>query len=129
VLQRTETILPLWDCQGNDGYGDAAVSDLSASSKKINSLFGGRIVFLASLGLAAGLVILPLATEAAHAAPLERLAAKTMNQKPTEVAAKDVEETGAIQTNAPDTSTCDRSRKRLFVEGEGWIVRKVTTCY
>ncbi|KLK93719.1 hypothetical protein AA309_07645 [Microvirga vignae] len=70
-----------------------------------------------------------LSTEAAHAAPAERLAAKTLKQKATEVAAKDVEETGAIQANAPDTSTCDRSRKRLFVEGEGWIVRKVTTCY
>jgi len=105
------------------------VSDLSASSRKLNPLFASRIIFVATLGIAAGLITLPLPTEAAHAAPLERLAAKTLKQNPTEVAAKDVEETGAIQTDAPDTSTCDRSRKRLFVEGEGWIVRKVTTCY
>ncbi|PVE21896.1 hypothetical protein DC522_24230 [Microvirga sp. KLBC 81] len=82
-----------------------------------------------ALGLAAGLIAMPLPTEAAPAAPPERLAAKTLKQKATEVAAKDVAETGSIQTDAPDTSTCDRSRKRLFVEGEGWIVRKVTTCY
>lgn len=24
---------------------------------------------------------------------------------------------------------CERNRKRLWVEGEGWVVRRVTTCY
>ncbi|MGO4705895.1 hypothetical protein AB4072_08985 [Microvirga sp. 2MCAF38] len=24
---------------------------------------------------------------------------------------------------------CQRARKRLFVEGEGWIVRRLTTCF
>lgn len=105
------------------------MSGLSALRTKLNSLVASRIIFVASLGFMVGLITIPLPTEAAHAAPLEQLAAKTMKQKPTEVAAKDVEETGAIQADAPDTSTCDRSRKRLFVEGEGWIVRKVTTCY
>jgi hypothetical protein len=28
-----------------------------------------------------------------------------------------------------DGKNCGQSRKRLFVEGEGWIVRRVTTCY
>lgn len=27
-----------------------------------------------------------------------------------------------------DPVNCNRSRKRLWVEGEGWIVRKVTIC-
>lgn len=27
-----------------------------------------------------------------------------------------------------DTLACTKSRKRLFVDGEGWIVRRVTTC-
>ena len=105
------------------------MSGLSNSKRKLNSLFADRIIFVASLVFAAGLITVPLPTEEVHAAPLERLTAKTLKQKPTEVAAKDVEATGSIQAEAPDTSTCDRSRKRLFVEGEGWIVRKVTTCY
>lgn len=27
-----------------------------------------------------------------------------------------------------DALACTKSRKRLFVDGEGWIVRRVTTC-
>ncbi|GJD97542.1 hypothetical protein OCOJLMKI_4774 [Methylobacterium iners] len=30
--------------------------------------------------------------------------------------------------NEDDGSNCTRSRKRLWVDGEGWIVRRVTTC-
>ncbi len=28
-----------------------------------------------------------------------------------------------------DGLNCGKSRKRLWVEGEGWVVRKVTTCH
>lgn len=102
---------------------------LRASNKKRILPSGGWIEFIASLGLALGLAVMSLPAEAAHGASTERLAAKTLQQRATEVAAKDVEETGSVQEGTPDTSTCNRSRKRLFVEGEGWIVRKVTTCY
>lgn len=27
-----------------------------------------------------------------------------------------------------DQTNCTRSRRRLWVDGEGWIVRRVTTC-
>ena len=27
-----------------------------------------------------------------------------------------------------DGGTCSRIRRRLWVEGEGWIVRRITTC-
>jgi P pilus assembly chaperone PapD len=30
--------------------------------------------------------------------------------------------------NEDDNASCTRSRKRLWVDGEGWIVRRVTTC-
>jgi hypothetical protein len=66
--------------------------------------------------------------EAAHAVSSARPTAKVVQEKIAETAAKDVEETGSIQSDA-DTAGCSKSRKRLFVEGEGWIVRKVTTCY
>jgi hypothetical protein len=70
-----------------------------------------------------------LPVEAAQILPPERPASLGTKDKVASVASKDAETTGSIQAGASDTSSCDRSRKRLFVEGEGWIVRKVTTCY
>ena len=32
------------------------------------------------------------------------------------------------KAEAEDVGNCFSSRRKLFVEGEGWIVRKVTTC-
>lgn len=33
-----------------------------------------------------------------------------------------------LAAGAGDASTCQRPRKRLWVEGEGWIVRRVAVC-
>ncbi|WP_114946635.1 hypothetical protein [Microvirga calopogonii] len=64
------------------------------------------------------------ATHAGHG-----VAAKPEKQAAATVAAKDVETTSSIDTNSASDNACSISRKRLFVEGEGWIVRRVTTCY
>ncbi|MCG7391351.1 hypothetical protein MHY87_00320 [Microvirga sp. ACRRW] len=101
---------------------------LRASEKKINSPYGGWTLFVASFALAAGLIFAPLPADAAHL-PQELSAAKAVKSTGTAVASKDVEETGSIKVQDADTGTCSKSRKRLFVEGEGWIVRKLTTCY
>jgi len=29
---------------------------------------------------------------------------------------------------ADDMTNCNRARRRLWVDGEGWIVRRITTC-
>jgi hypothetical protein len=34
----------------------------------------------------------------------------------------------AVTESEDDAANCSRSRRRLWVEGEGWIVRRVTTC-
>lgn len=34
----------------------------------------------------------------------------------------------AVTESDEDSAACSRSRKRLWLEGEGWVVRKVTTC-
>lgn len=34
----------------------------------------------------------------------------------------------ASVTDDEDSATCSKPRKRLWVEGEGWIVRRVTIC-
>lgn len=36
--------------------------------------------------------------------------------------------TVAVTEGEDDTSNCSRARRRLWVEGEGWIVRRITTC-
>ncbi len=99
-----------------------------ASTEKRNSLFWGKIVFAAFLGTSAGRGLASPSAEAAHGLASER-SAVGKKAVVSAVAAKDVEETGSIQPGGGDASSCNRSRKRLFVEGEGWIVRKVTTCY
>jgi hypothetical protein len=40
---------------------------------------------------------------------------------------KDPQTTSSVSSVADDK--CLRSRKRLWVEGEGWVVRRVATCF
>jgi hypothetical protein len=87
----------------------------------------GCLKLFAVLSLLAGF---GLATEAVQAAPVGHgAAAKPSKETVTAVVAKDVETTSSVQSNAGNAPHCDTSRKRMFVDGEGWIVRKVTTCY
>jgi hypothetical protein len=56
--------------------------------------------------------------------------AKTASAPPTRakpVRVKDPETTSSVTPAADDK--CLRSRKRLWVEGEGWVVRRVATCF
>ncbi|WP_147282358.1 hypothetical protein [Microvirga subterranea] len=71
--------------------------------------------------------MLPGTAMATHGA--DHTATKQAAQKTTTLAAQDPETTSSIETGRNDDVACDRSRKRLWVEGEGWIVRRVTTCY
>jgi hypothetical protein len=67
---------------------------------------------------------------AAEAAPASHgVAAKPAKETVTAVSAEDVETTSSVQPTTGSDAYCDISRKRMFVEGEGWIVRRVTTCY
>ncbi|MGU3360412.1 hypothetical protein ACLBWX_08775 [Methylobacterium sp. M6A4_1b] len=58
------------------------------------------------------------------------VAAPVANQGPDKasVAAPAVTPVAAVTESDDDAVNCSRSRKRLWVEGEGWIVRRVTTC-
>ncbi len=104
---------------------------LKASNHKKNLAFGGGIRLLACLGMAAGMMftVLPAeAAQAAHSIARDGKAIKAAANAKTEVAVKDPETTGSVEAS-DDGLHCSQSRKRLFVESEGWIVRKVTTCY
>jgi ABC-type amino acid transport substrate-binding protein len=84
---------------------------------------GARLTLLALL--AAGLGAATSATSAAPA--VDKTPAKAQGRSP---AVRDVTTTAtaAAPEEAADDANCTTSRKRLFVEGEGWIVRRVTTC-
>jgi hypothetical protein len=101
---------------------------LRASNHNKNSCLMGGIRLMACLSVAAGLALTVLPAHAAYAVAHDGKAIKTATKSTTEVAVKDPETTGSVQP-PDDGLNCSQSRKRLFVEGEGWIVRKVTTCY
>jgi hypothetical protein len=86
----------------------------------------------ASLGLAlflcgSAFVFAPLASSTA---------AEAQTAKKTRVAAAEVTKTAVAEAPAEaapsgpteDDLACFRPRKRLWVEGEGWIIRRVTVC-
>ena len=83
-----------------------------------------KVLAVLSLFAAAGLGGAASAAPASHG-----VAAKPAKETVTAVSARDVETTSSVQPATGSDAHCDISRKRMFVEGEGWIVRRVTTCY
>jgi len=75
--------------------------------------------------LGAALAIAVLGSAAQAAAPLEPKAA---DRAAATMAGKDPQATSSV-TADPLPPNCQRSRKKFFVADEGWIVRKVTTCF
>ncbi|GEP00189.1 hypothetical protein GCM10007887_06210 [Methylobacterium haplocladii] len=71
--------------------------------------------------VATGTFFLGFAASVAMAAPAQ------VGSGPTKVAdAVQAQPAAAIEDD--DSATCSKSRKRLWVEGEGWIIRRVTIC-
>ena len=101
---------------------------LRISKHNKNRSFGGVMKWLGCLVLAGGIALVVVPAEAANVAPPDGKAVKIALNTKTEVAVKDREETGSIEVSS-DGLSCSQARRKLFVEGEGWIVRKVTTCY
>jgi hypothetical protein len=100
---------------------------LGASAHGKVSLLSSCLKTVAVLAVLAGFGLTAQRAEATHAG--HAAAAKSAKEAVTSVSAQDVETTSSVQPNTASPSNCELSRKRLFVEGEGWIVRRVTTCY
>ena len=98
-----------------------------ASARRRFSPLGGVLKIMAVLAVTVGFGLAAERTDAADAG--HSVTAKPDKQTATSVAATDVETTSSIETKSAGDAPCDISRKRLFVKGEGWIVRRVTTCY
>jgi hypothetical protein len=100
---------------------------VSPSNSVRNRFAAGRVLLFSAVCLGAGL---SLRAEPAFATQnVDRGGAKQVVENVTTLAAQDPETTGSIGTEQNGDVNCNRSRKRLWVEGEGWIVRRVTTCY
>jgi hypothetical protein len=85
----------------------------------------GVVVAMVVLG---GFSLLTLPAHAAHATG-QHTDKQAVRDNATTVAAQDPETTGSIQSQPEPDANCAKSRMRLWVKDEGWIVRKVTTCY
>ncbi|CAO4181860.1 hypothetical protein [Methylorubrum aminovorans] len=70
----------------------------------------------------AGLVLIGLSAAPAFAAP-------TASRSTTQIAeATQVSQTSVAADSEEDSANCNKQRRRLWIEGEGWIVRRVTIC-
>jgi hypothetical protein len=75
-----------------------------------------KIRMIAAGVASAVLLLAPLAAQAA-AGPSETKVADAGSQ---------VHPAAAVERE--DDTTCSRARRRLWIEGEGWVVRRITTC-
>ena len=74
------------------------------------------------------LLVVPLAP--AEAAPQERTRLAAATDKATKLAEADPATTSSLSKAAgEEDQTCSRPRRRLWVEGEGWVVRRVSACH
>jgi hypothetical protein len=81
-----------------------------------------------SLFLGSAVLLLPLGpAQAAQKAPHSAADIKAASSKLAQV---EPTSTGSISKAPGDEQpACDRIRRRLWIEGEGWVVRRVSTCY
>ena len=82
-----------------------------------------------ALLLSGAALLAPLPAEAAGVG-----ASRVKEAAVAKVAAKEPETTGTVASPekaaaAEPAANCAQSRRRLWVEGEGWVVRRVTTCF
>jgi hypothetical protein len=77
-----------------------------------------------------GVVLAATPLTAALAAPSEARQAAGRTQTAAAAAAATVDVTGSVAAKpAGEEPNCQKARRKMFVEGEGWIVRRVTTCH
>ncbi|BCM84194.1 hypothetical protein NS228_11800 [Methylobacterium indicum] len=71
-----------------------------------------------------------LAALAAGVAPSGASAAPAVDKAPKAApgTTRDVAATASVTTPEADDAQCFTARRKLFVDGEGWIVRRITTC-
>jgi hypothetical protein len=75
------------------------------------------------------LLVAPLGSAEAAAAQGERARSAAV-VKPTKLAEAEAAATSSLtKSEAEEEQTCNRPRRRLWVEGEGWVVRRISACH
>lgn len=91
----------------------------------------------ACFALLFGSAILLVPLTPAEAAPQERVRTSATAAKnavkagttKTKFAQAEPETTSSLSKAADEEPTCNRPRRRLWVEGEGWVVRRISACH
>jgi hypothetical protein len=133
VRDRTATNFHVVDCLGMTtvGHGRIAVphqgvSDVNTGGRWETGALRACAIFLVSMMTVAAFP----AEAAGTGAKGSRAAAASAKTVPAVVADttdRQPETTSAVSVSSDPA--CQRSRKRLWVDGEGWVVRRVTTCF
>ena len=88
----------------------------------------GLRIACSALLFGSALVLVPLTP--AEAAPHERGHPAVAPAQRTKLAEADPTTTSSLaKTAIEEEPACSRPRRRLWVEGEGWIVRRVSACH
>ncbi|MEE7447231.1 hypothetical protein MRF4_05080 [Methylobacterium radiotolerans] len=74
-----------------------------------------KLPMIAAAAAGAAWLALPLAAQAANAPAETKVAEANPQVHP-------------VSVERDDDVTCSRARRRLWIEGEGWVVRRITTC-
>jgi hypothetical protein len=90
---------------------------------------GAKAAGAAVLVVCTAALSLPAAAAGASPKPLKAAKSVTVKTQYTSANTKDPQTTSSVTAAAPVDMNCQRGRKRLWVEGEGWMVRRVTTCF
>jgi hypothetical protein len=88
--------------------------------------------FVRQAGMASGVILILSATMAPAAGAASKASVRAVRSAPTaytsaKAPTAPAEPSAAVET-VPEPG-CSRARKKLWVDGEGWIVRRVTTCF
>jgi hypothetical protein len=131
VRWRTETKAWLGDCLNkatNNRRGLYAPGEIK--DHPVTHRYSIAGLGTACFALLVGSAILVL--NPAHAAPKKQPranAAAIAKSVKAKFAQTEPATTGSIAKPLADAQpACDKARRRLWVEGEGWVVRRVTTC-
>ncbi|WP_157961466.1 hypothetical protein [Microvirga flavescens] len=87
------------------------------------------MTFVKWFGGVAVIAALCTAVPAQAAQAKKPLPAKATAEKVSAVMAKKEPQVTSSTSGPALPANCQRARKRLFVEGEGWVVRRLTTCF
>ena len=91
---------------------------MTTTSNAAAIVSGIAVAFVIQLGLS----VIGASTLAAAPAPTKVAQTSTADASSAEV------EPAVADATSDDLSNCSRARRRLWVDGEGWIVRRITTC-